>query len=221
MFRRLLPIAILGLAWIQTQDSLAASNCEKWFAKRRITPGVPDCVVRCQLADLDMGTFDCPLQCEKLCKTVLPRNLLDEYAYPPGLTDAEKDLIAKYPVDAAKIYKAKMEAEKSVERLFGGNFRNDESDAVRHFLWSAYSADAVGSDRAQMFLEAHETNKHQSSIEKKMDTTNNERGLQTFDRLRRNDQFSQANLEMEALRELKAGTLVVVKPRGNIPTWRK
>lgn len=73
------------------------------------------------------------------------------------LTESEKQLILKYPMDALKMHDAMSESFKKTDQLFKGTSKhNTSADAFRHFVWSGLSANTVGSDRAFDFLKAHE-----------------------------------------------------------------
>src|SRR6202043_3090235 len=102
---------------------------------------------------------------------------LAKYVERKALTQAEKNLISKHPVDALNAFRLKGDALDSTQRIFGKNGWNDESDAFRHFLWSGLMANSLGAERARQFLEAHEQAPDQPPEEFKMDTFNNEQGL--------------------------------------------
>jgi hypothetical protein len=130
-------------------------------------------------------------------------------------------LIAKFPLDAVKVYLAKRNATNSTKRVFGGNFRNDESDAYRHFMWSGLIREQVSRDRAEAFLNAHEADTGDPEAESQMDKFNNQRGIAAAEKLSSEGKFTQTNLEQEALRSLKHGDLNVITPSGKVPEWKK
>lgn len=97
------------------------------------------------------------------------------------LTESEKQLILKYPIDALKMHEAMSEAFKKTDQLFKGESKhNTSADAFRHFVWSGLSANNVGSERALDFLKAHEDYAGNPTEEKNMDMHNNLKGIEYF-----------------------------------------
>jgi hypothetical protein len=97
------------------------------------------------------------------------------------LTESEKQLILKYPIDALKMHEAMSEAFKKTDQLFKGTSKhNTSADAFRHFVWSGLSANKVGSGRAFDFLKAHEEYAGNPTEEKNMDMRNNLNGIEYF-----------------------------------------
>lgn len=97
------------------------------------------------------------------------------------LTESEKQLILKYPMDALKMHDAMSEAFKKTDQLFKGTSKhNTSADAFRHFVWSGLSANTVGSDRSFDFLKAHEDYAGNPTEEKNMDMRNNLNGIEYF-----------------------------------------
>jgi hypothetical protein len=166
---------------------------------------------------VDMGTFMCPDQCEDLCNTKPEELLLAKLILYPGLTPAEKNLVAKGPKDALTVYKQKNIAEKSTSRNFPDQNLNDESDAFRHFLWAALLTKELGKARAKEFLDAHEADPDQPDIERQMDTHNNSRGQAAAESLMKEKRWNQKNVEAKGLEELRSKQLQVLKPGLSIP----
>jgi hypothetical protein len=139
--------------------------------------------------------------------------VLGAVAYYPGLNSTERKLVARYPVEAIKVYYAKRDAENATERMFGSDGVDDETDAFRHFMWAGLMDKEIGSKLAKQFLDAHEANdgKSASSV---MDLNNNAKGLAAADKMIKEENFSADNLEKEAIKELRDGILTVIKPRG-------
>lgn len=54
-----------------------------------------------------------------------------------SLTDTEKKLVIRYPLDALKVNTAKNIATTQTEKKFGYNGLGDRSDAFRHGMWNA------------------------------------------------------------------------------------
>jgi hypothetical protein len=192
----------------------AADPCLSWFEKLKMN-SPEDCLGKCASADVGMGTFDCPMACPRLCKLSLTErltfNLSDLY---PGLTPHERALVAEYPKDSLQVFLIKNEAEKMTAKVFERDSFNDESDALRHFLWAGLMLKKLGPDLAEKFLNAHESDSIDSTAEKSMDLANNRAGLIVAQRLIRDKKFSEENLLAEGLSSLKNGELVVLRRLG-------
>ena len=155
----------------------------------------------------------CHNKCDVFCHpTPVIDKILAAFLYYPGLNKAERNLVSQYPKETLFVFKAKVIAEWRSSQIFDRNDQNDESDAIRHYLWAANMQKNIGSDLAKKFLDAHESNDKGAS--KSMDLANNRAGLLAAERLQRQDRFSEAEIEKEALKELKEGTLIVVNPKG-------
>lgn len=202
----------------------AQDVCDEWFLKSKINSGTDSCELDCASQSVDMGTFHCPDRCSNLCyTTVSPQNVreLALIVTQRSLTPAEQSLAAKYPTDAITVYLSKRTAEASVTRLFGDSFRNDESDAFRHFLWSALITKELGSSKAKAFLDAHESGSSQDPAELKMDSTNNQNGIETSTKLLKSGKISVEQLEREGLNKLRSHEFNVISPKGKVPSWKK
>ena len=209
---------------VMSPHLFAADICEAWFLKSGIKSGTKDCELNCSIIKTDLGAFDCPGLCKELCKTTLRPDTMAEiakYVEPMALTPSEKSLIAKYPIDALRVYQAKQAATNSTKRIFGGNFRNDETDAYRHFMWSGLMRDNIEKERAEAFLNAHEANTGEPDNESQMDKSNNQKGISAAEKLMTQKQFDQTNLEKEAIQSLKRGDLNILSPKGKAPEWTK
>lgn len=44
-----------------------AESCEDWFRRLKISPSDAECEMKCALGSIDMGSFDCPSQCDHFC----------------------------------------------------------------------------------------------------------------------------------------------------------
>ncbi|HHX11112.1 MAG TPA: hypothetical protein GX729_07095 [Firmicutes bacterium] len=53
------------------------------------------------------------------------------------LNDEEKRLVKRYPLEAITYYYASKEAFSETDKVFGGNYTDDASDAFRHTYWNA------------------------------------------------------------------------------------
>ena len=198
----------------------SADKCESFFLNSKIKPGTPNCRTDCGTLQFDMSNYDCSLECEKFCNTYIKPSTASELAQFAGfnLTPGEQSLLAKFPKDAALIFKAKLSAESATQRLFGRNGRNDESDAFRHFMWSGLSTDAAGEEKAKAFLNAHEVVEDPVIDEMKMDLENNTYGSKSAVELKDSKEFQQ-KLEKQALKLLQEKKLTVIKPKGMVPEW--
>ncbi|MCG8787679.1 DUF6973 domain-containing protein [Tenacibaculum finnmarkense] len=94
-----------------------------------------------------------------------------------NITQEERDLIKKHPYEAYAIYLNREIAEKATKEKFGGNYRNDKSDAFRHAFYSLINTKYVGITIATKFSDAHESETPTLLIkEKEMDLFNNNVG---------------------------------------------
>jgi hypothetical protein len=192
-------------------------DCVAWFHSAKIKAGTKDCILSCATLMVDMGTFMCPDQCKELCNTKPEKSLLAKFILYPGLTPAEKNLVAKNPKDALTVYKQKNIAETSTNRNFPDQNLNDESDAFRHFVWAALLTKELAKPRAKDFLDAHEADPDQPDTERRMDVHNNSRGQAAAESLIKEKRWSQKNIEAKGLEELRSKHLQVLKPGLPIP----
>ncbi len=192
-------------------------DCVDWFKNSMIKPGSKNCEIECATLMTDMGTFMCPNQCDILCKAKEEPSLLGKFIYYPGLTAAEKKLVASRPNDAIIVYRQMRLAEESSSRNFPNQDLNDESDAFRHFVWSGLLTKELGAVKAKEFLDAHEANPLQPENEFKMDSFNNGHGQAAAEALIKNISWSIKNLEAKGLEELRNHELQVLKPGLPIP----
>ena len=201
-----------------------AGTCESWFLKSEVKAGTKTCELDCSVIPTNMGTFNCGSQCDKLCKTIIDPDTMAKiarYIEPRALTPVERSLIAKYPIDALRVYQAKRAATDSTKRIFNGNFRNDESDAYRHFLWSGLIREHISHDVTGAFLNAHEADTGEPEAESLMDKSNNEKGIAAAEKLMEQRNFSQKNLEKQAIQALTHNDLNVLSPTRKVPEWKK
>jgi len=188
-----------------------ADTCQDWFNGLNLKKDSM-CLSKCESAMVGMDTFMCHDRCDEFCKNI-PIKVLGTVAYYPGLNSTERKLIARYPVEAIKVYFAKRDAENATERMFGSDGVDDETDAFRHFMWAGLIDKEIGPKLARQFLDAHEANdgKSASSV---MDLNNNAEGLAAVDKMIKEQNFSADNLVKEAIKELRDGILTVIRPRG-------
>lgn len=121
------------------------------------------------------------------------QNILDEHhgEFERGiadiwnvLTDSEKKLCIRYPLDALKVNTAKNIATSKTEAKFGFNGLGDRSDAFRHGIWNAEMTILIGKEKAELFATAHEdkdvtgneSDGYPKTAHRDMDLHNNEIG---------------------------------------------
>lgn len=217
-----LKIIFVSILWIfirhNSNAQVPSHECVQWFRVGKIDSASKDCDSKCATLMVDMGTFDCPSQCDLLCKTQRgPSSSLGKFIFYPGLTQAEKKLVLENGKEAIIVFVQKTRAEWSSDRNFPDQSLNDESDAFRHFVWAGLLIKELKEDRARKFLDAHEENHLQSSSEREMDIYNNERGIQAAKNLILKKNWDLKSLENEALSELKLKNLRVLKPGLHLP----
>lgn len=217
--RPTLKKTVTTICLLMSLAATATPECERWFFDAAVAPGTDQCRAECAAIAVGMGTFSCPQECPELCKTSLPRFILDNLVFANGLLEAERQLISKYPKDAWRILQAKGTSSASTKRLFGKNGHNDESDAFRHMLWAGLSAHDAGAERARLFLDAHERNPNQPEKERVMDSKNNEAGIAIARELEQNKIFSVENAEKAALKVIESKKASVLSPKGRVPVW--
>lgn len=214
--RLLISIVVFSLSFA-SHARQPDKDCIDWFKAGKIKVESKNCEIECATLMTDMGTFICTDQCGLLCKLKEETNLLGKFIYYPGLTDAEKKLVASNPNDAIIVYKQMRLAEESSSRNFPNQDMNDESDAFRHFVWSSLLTKELGTVKAKEFLDAHEANPLQPESDLKMDRFNNERGQSAANALIKEKNWNIKNIEAKGLEELRSHELQVLKPGLSIP----
>jgi hypothetical protein len=56
------------LLFLSTSFMANAESCEAWFKRLKIASTDVDCEMKCAMGGVDMGSFDCPSQCDRLCR---------------------------------------------------------------------------------------------------------------------------------------------------------
>lgn len=108
------------------------------------------------------------------------------------LTEAEAKLIFKHPYSAFKmLLTSRIAKDLTRQRYPGDPAQDNEADAFRHFIWSAYSAKEVGLKMAKKFLDAHEETSDRTRFSIEMDYHNNSLGLAVGDRLKESENFKE------------------------------
>ena len=208
---------IFLLAVAHSVFSLAAEDkiCRAWFDAGKLKPNSPNCEVSCVTLNVSMATFSCPKQCAELCGKVSEPPWLGKVAYYPGLTPQERKLVEKFPKEAIVVFLQKTKAETFALKTFHRDDQNDESDAVRHFVWAALLRKELGPRLAKKFLEAHEASANSGEKpSKKMDEVINQLGLRTAEALHQAGKLTDAEIERAALKALADKKLSVLTPKG-------
>ena len=141
------------------------------------------------------------------------------YKRTPHTTYLEKLFIYYNPVKANKIFKNSNTAHSKTEKYFGpyekGVGHNDNADAFRHMLWQSLNTQSVGKYKAKEYADAHESETpKEKENEKKMDTHNNNIGIQIgID----NPDTNIEDIIMEIFNAFESGTVLVIDPKtGNL-----
>ena len=129
------------------------------------------------------------------------------------LTESEKAFVREHTVVAAAFYFDKQEAEAETAVRFGGNFKNDESDAFRHALWNALMAFDQGAELAKQLADAHEDRPDNPIDEMNMDLHNNEMG-RTIGVGATATGMPESSLADQVQTALDSGELMVLEPAG-------
>lgn len=199
---------------LSLQASPASKECLNWFKEWKLAKGEKGCELKCLTTPKNLVGAFC--DCKDLCKVVKSESL-SSYIFYPGLSKVEKELITKDPKAALKVFINKEIAERVADKHFpDGNF-NDESDALRHFVWAGLLTIDLGEEKAKLYLDAHEQNPYQPNVEKEMDTKNNAAGIEAAIKLLGEKKATIKNLTLEGLRKLKSKSLIVIEPGHKIP----
>lgn len=194
-----------------------ADICDTWFSKSKIKKD-SECLNKCVLQKVDLSTFVCKSVCNKLCNiNYTPEFIFNLSSLYPGLTDSERALVAQQPKEAMVVYQQKAKAESICSDLFETNNTNDESDACRHYIWSALLTSELGTDTAQKFLNAHEQETIQPENEKAMDLANNRAGVLLAEKLLNTKTFNIEKVKTSFMEALKNKTLIVLRPKKKRP----
>ncbi|MBC7465970.1 MAG: hypothetical protein H7256_08250 [Bdellovibrio sp.] len=191
-----------------------ATTCAEWFAKIPLKATDLNCVSKCTTAKINMSSFGCTSECEKLCTVYIkdkniPHLLASLY---PGLNEEEKKIIAKYPKESFFGFLLKFKAESKSATLYPECGIDDEQDAARHFLWATLMRNELGMDMAKDILDAHEKTLGQTAASRAMDLANNRAGLLASDKLLKENKFSEENMVAELQDQIKNGNLSIIKP---------
>lgn len=199
--------ALIGICSMFVIDSaaVASKECDAWFKKNNIFVG-KTCVNACSSLPLDFSTISCESECAASCKKFIEENsgvMNSVFKLYPGLTDAERALASKRPVEALRAYQLSWEAESECKKIYKVSDTNDESDACRHYIWAGMMVNQFGTKLAQEFLNAHEVDLEQPEREREMDQANNKSGIDAALPLLKRKKFSTENLVEQFKKDLQ------------------
>lgn len=104
---RILILIILFLG----NTVVASEQCSKWFAKSNTKIG-KDCLLNCAVIPVDLGTFDCPNECDKFCEEdYTTSSIFTLSSIYPGLTMQERALATESPAKMLSAYKLSWKVE--------------------------------------------------------------------------------------------------------------
>lgn len=145
------------------------------------------------------------------------------------LNDAEKRLLKRYPFEAVTYYFAGTEAYNETDKLFGGNYADDASDAFRHTYWNAllvnlfYANQIDGNSSrpsmkyavtaAERWTTAHEYDSY--GLPKRMDLNNNKLGRDIGARCTLN---KSGGISSAVYRAIRNGEALMIKNNRLVPT---
>lgn len=210
----LVPLSLMMLIAATALSAKVPPDCEKWFNESGAKPGTGrDCVWKCVAHPIDMGTFTCGGYCDELCgREVVPKD--DRYLKGTKYAACRDEYLAaiRHFSSVATVQKARDRAFALTQEHFKQNRADDESDAFRHFVWSSLIAMESESNVAAQFLEAHESCVTEDAAQE-MDRHNNQTGIQTVEKLRKEGRLTEEAIVKEGLDLVKNGKLVVIAPR--------
>lgn len=193
--------------------SAVSKDCSEWFRDWDISAEDKNCELKCNTAPKNLtGAFcDCKEQCKESGSFSLAA-----LVFYPGLSQVERELIIKDPKSSFKAFINKKLAEKIADKYFSNGGHNDESDALRHFIWAGLLTFDLGKEKAQLYLDAHEQISYQPTVEKEMDTRNNKAGVESALKLINDNKATIENLTSEGLLQLKSKSLIVNEPTNKV-----
>lgn len=193
------------------QRTKIGERCIEWFLEKGLDPSYEyQCVSQCAVK-VGMGTFHCPKYCEELCKAFLPSRG-GPISRTLDLCPEEVKLVRENLQDALIVNEQRHRAVELTESVYQTSRADDESDALRHFLWSFFVCRELGADKAQSFMDAHESCAPRNEYTR-MDRFNNSLGIETCKRMREDDEVGDEKVLKEGLRLIKEKKLIVEKPR--------
>ena len=209
MKREIMQFFLFIFCW--PLNTAATKECQTWFENAGIKKG-KDCLIECSIISTDMGTFDCPNLCAKLCEEKIEWRFMFNLSYLYfTLTEAERALVIKYPKKSLKAYKLSHSARNLCLIMFEKIKRNDESNACLHFAWSALLYKNFGLKFSQQILNAHEKDPYQPQEEKEMDLANNRLGLIQAKQLLKENQLNKQAILRAFQKNLKRGNFIVLR----------
>lgn len=208
-------------------STIANVICEEWFSKLDIDPKSEQCEIKCSTAEVNLGTFDCPLLCDQLCSSLSQSKswievVLEFLGVANKYCQSEKGLMTAHPFEALQGFWVKINAEEITEKIIGRNKNKDESDAFRHCLGSSLLVAKLGYNKSENTLSVEHANQwlnaHESCatdrVASEMDYQNNKIGINLAVTLFHQNLLVEGVLIDQCLAKLKNGQLVVVDPLG-------
>ena len=203
---------IFSLIFILFSHNVNAENCDDWFKESKININ-DSCLLNCLAYPVDLGTYMCHNKCTDLCHKSPYENWIFEISdLYPGLTLEERALVAQYTTKMVKAYQLSAKAENLCLKLYPQSKTNDESDACRHFIWSALLHKELGADLTVKILNAHESEPMQPLEEKSMDLANNRLGQIEAEKMIKKKTFDDNALLEVFKKVLQEKRLIVLKP---------
>lgn len=213
MQKRLLTYFLMTLLF---SHRLFGEACKDWFIESKIKVD-KNCLLKCASYPVDMGTYMCHSNCDSLCHSdgyeSWKFQVSDLYS---SLTDEERALVALDPSKAFTAYMLSVKAEGQCLTIYEESSTNDESDACRHFIWSALLYKEFGIEYSNKVLNAHEAEPDQDISERSMDLANNRLGQSAAVELLKNNKFNETALLEFYKNYLKENRLIILSPRKNI-----
>jgi hypothetical protein len=216
MFQLIVGAAVAGLALLTNVSvpSEPLSKCEKWFQESgAIRGGGRECVWKCVAHPVGMGTFNCGSLCDELCgREVHLRD--DRYAKGTKYSACRDEYLAalQFPLSVNAVKVSRDRALDLTRQHFRQNRADDESDAFRHFLWSALISMREGPEIAHRFVEAHESCVTEDAAQE-MDRHNNQAGIRSVEVLKSKNILNEDEIVKEGLRLINDRKLVILLPR--------
>jgi len=207
-------VHFLILLLFSLNTSATSKDCLVWFDDWKLSRDDKNCEIKCLTAPKNLPGAFC--DCKELCKKST-NDLFAPYVFYPGLSLIERELIVSDPKSSLKVYINKKLAEKIADKYFSNGGHNDESDALRHFVWAGLLTFDLGKEKAQLYLDAHEQISYQPISEKEMDIHNNTEGIEAALILIKENKANIENLTSKGLSKLKDKSLIVNKPTNKIP----
>jgi|GEM_PF-1419888 len=123
-------------------NEVQAGSCERWLRQEKIDPKGEKCWEKCVDVAGDILSkpwfSTCPGICGTFCQSSQNQQTIFDatFLYAGHLTQEERKLFAKFPKAGMIVFRNKTLAEAISGMQFGKSGLDDESDALRHFVWA-------------------------------------------------------------------------------------